>query len=160
MNFVPLDVLTAAEQNQLVANIEYIANQFPITSANIGSQAVKSSNIDWASTVQEGAITMNTGWTAGSDTYCRKQGNIVQWSMKLTGSSTMVTNTTYVVGRLPAGFIPVADTAQTGIYRLSTQAPVIVYCVVYGVSGNILVCSPIDIPSGGIRTLSGTFITA
>ena len=38
MNFVPLDVLTAAEQNQLVANIEYIANQFPITS----------SNIDWA----------------------------------------------------------------------------------------------------------------
>lgn len=26
MNFVPLDVLTAAEQNQLVANIEYIAN--------------------------------------------------------------------------------------------------------------------------------------
>ena len=38
MNFVPLDVLTAAEQNQLVANIEYIANQFPVTS----------SNIDWA----------------------------------------------------------------------------------------------------------------
>lgn len=35
MNFVPLDVLTAAEQNQLVANIEYIANQFPITSPNI-----------------------------------------------------------------------------------------------------------------------------
>lgn len=38
MNFVPLDVLTAAEQNQLVANIEYIANQFPVSS----------SNIDWA----------------------------------------------------------------------------------------------------------------
>ena len=35
MNFVPLDVLTAAEQNQLVANIEYIANQFPVTSSNI-----------------------------------------------------------------------------------------------------------------------------
>ena len=35
MNFVPLDVLTAAEQNQLVANIEYIADQFPITSDNI-----------------------------------------------------------------------------------------------------------------------------
>ena len=29
MNFVPLDVLTAAEQNQLVTNIEYIASQFP-----------------------------------------------------------------------------------------------------------------------------------
>ena len=47
MNFVPLDVLTAAEQNQLVANIEYIANQFPITNANIASSAVKSQNIDW-----------------------------------------------------------------------------------------------------------------
>lgn len=56
MNFVPLDVLTAAEQNQLVANIEYIANQFPITNANIASQAVKSSNIDWTtitSTLEE-----------------------------------------------------------------------------------------------------------
>ena len=49
MNFVPLDVLTAAEQNQLVANIEYIANQFPITNANIASSTVKSSNIDWTS---------------------------------------------------------------------------------------------------------------
>ena len=119
-----------------------------------------SHNIDWTTTVQEGTITMMQGWTAGTDAYCRKQGNVVQWSLKLTGSSTMVTNTTYVVGKLPAGFIPVADTAQTGIYRLSTQPPVMLYCVAYGTSGNILVVSPIDIPSGGIRTLSGTFITA
>lgn len=31
MNFVPLDILTASEQNHIVANIEYIATQFPIT---------------------------------------------------------------------------------------------------------------------------------
>lgn len=31
MVFVPLDVLTADELNQIVANYEFIANQFPIT---------------------------------------------------------------------------------------------------------------------------------
>lgn len=103
---------------------------------------------------------MTQGWIAGVNSYCRKQGNVVQWSLRLTGDSTMVANTAYVVGRLPAGFIPVEDTAQTGIYRTSSQPPVVVYCAAYGTSGNILVVSPIDIPSGGIRSLSGTFIVA
>lgn len=46
MNFVPLDVLTAAEQNQLVANIEYIATQFPVTTANIANGAVTSDKLN------------------------------------------------------------------------------------------------------------------
>lgn len=37
MVFVPLDVLTADEMNHIVANYEFIANQFPITSSNIDS---------------------------------------------------------------------------------------------------------------------------
>lgn len=45
--FVPLDVLTAEELNQMAQNITALANMFPITSANIGNAAVKSSNIDW-----------------------------------------------------------------------------------------------------------------
>ena len=49
MNFVPLDVLTAAEQNQLVANIEYIANQFPITSQNIDWSTITSTSTDISS---------------------------------------------------------------------------------------------------------------
>lgn len=48
MDFVPLDILTAAEQDQLVANIEYISNQFPIASANIGTAEVKAANIDFS----------------------------------------------------------------------------------------------------------------
>ena len=36
MDFVPLDILTAAEQDQLVANIEYIANQFPRLQNSLG----------------------------------------------------------------------------------------------------------------------------
>ena len=35
MVFVPLDVLTADEMNHIVANYEFIANQFPITSDKI-----------------------------------------------------------------------------------------------------------------------------
>lgn len=47
LSFVPLDVLTAEEMNEIVANYTYIANQFPIGSANIASSAVTSSKIDW-----------------------------------------------------------------------------------------------------------------
>lgn len=39
LDFVPLDILTAEEMNEIVANYTYIANQFPI----------ESSNLDWAS---------------------------------------------------------------------------------------------------------------
>lgn len=129
-----------------------------ITTNMIQDDAITDDKIDWSSTVQEGTITMTTGWTAGGSSYCRKQGNVVQWNINLTGTSTMATNTTYVVGRLPAGFIPSADTVQTGIYRTSNQPPIIMYCIAYATTGNILVVSPIDIPSGGIRFIGGTFI--
>lgn len=33
--FVPLDILTADQMNEIVANYEYIANQFPIAASNI-----------------------------------------------------------------------------------------------------------------------------
>lgn len=35
MSFVPLDVLTAEEMNHIVSNYTYIANQFPISGANM-----------------------------------------------------------------------------------------------------------------------------
>lgn len=129
-----------------------------IETDDISDGAVTNDKIAWSSTVKTGTITMNPGWNAGGSSYCRKQGNVVQWNINLTGDSTMVTNTNYVVGKLPAGFIPVEDTVQTGIYRLSTQPPVIMYCIAYATTGNILVVSPIDIPSGGIRFIGGTFI--
>lgn len=43
--FVPLDVLTAEELNNLMADISYIGNQFPISSSNIGSGAVGSTQL-------------------------------------------------------------------------------------------------------------------
>lgn len=47
LDFVPLDVLTAEEMNQVVSNYTYISDQFPIGEASLGEAAVKSHNIDW-----------------------------------------------------------------------------------------------------------------
>ena len=47
MVFVPLDILTAEEQNQLVGNIEFLANQFPLAASNIANGAVTADKIDW-----------------------------------------------------------------------------------------------------------------
>jgi len=41
--FVPLDILTADQMNEIVANYEYIANQFPITADNIAFATYSSS---------------------------------------------------------------------------------------------------------------------
>lgn len=51
MDFVPLDVLTAEELDQMVANIEYIANCFPLGSQSISDSAVTTAKIN------DGAVT-------------------------------------------------------------------------------------------------------
>lgn len=79
MVFVPLDILTADEMNKMVANTQYIANQFPIASANIADSAVtgakiasntvKSQNIDWTTIpygLVEKAITINSSGVVGA----------------------------------------------------------------------------------------------
>lgn len=47
MDFVPLDILTASELDQMVANIEYIASGsvFPISATNIASNAITTAKI-------------------------------------------------------------------------------------------------------------------
>lgn len=55
MVFVPLDVLTADEMNHIVANYEFIANQFPITSDNIDWTTIKG-NIDISEYVNTSVI--------------------------------------------------------------------------------------------------------
>jgi len=50
MDFVPLDILLASELNQMVANIEYIGDSFPITTVNITDGAVTTDKIDWDTT--------------------------------------------------------------------------------------------------------------
>lgn len=50
MVFVPLDVLTADEMNQIVANYEFISDQFPIDSDNIDWPTLVAKTIDATTT--------------------------------------------------------------------------------------------------------------
>lgn len=64
MDFVPLDILTALELDQMVANIEYIANDaFPVTNANIADSAVSTTKLNnnavTTAKIQDGAITVD-----------------------------------------------------------------------------------------------------
>lgn len=69
LSFVPLDVLTAEEMNEIVANYTYIANQFPIGTSNIASNAVTYGKIDW-STFQPSTTERVVGkWTDGRNVY-------------------------------------------------------------------------------------------
>lgn len=60
MVFVPLDVLTADEMNQIVANYEFISDQFPI----------ESDNIDWPTLCYTVAISANSTTTLTFDPNC------------------------------------------------------------------------------------------
>lgn len=100
MNFVPLDVLTAAEQNQLVANIEYIANQFPITSQNIDWTTLTSSstNISSYSVMQTGTV-----WRATID----KNANLAVCNISITFSA-INASTVRLFSGIPSSLCPVS----------------------------------------------------
>ena len=56
--FVPLDILTAEEQNEIVANYTYIANQFPISASNIDFSTIGSTCV-----TNTNQFTSNENWT-------------------------------------------------------------------------------------------------
>lgn len=69
LSFVPLDVLTAEEMNEIVANYTYIANQFPIGAANIASNAVTYGKIDWSTIDYTSTETVVGKWADGKTLY-------------------------------------------------------------------------------------------
>lgn len=82
LDFVPLDVLTADEMNQIVANYTYISNQFPITSENIDFTTYKTTNKYRVGT-----------WTDGRPIYRRV----------FTGNVTLVGTTVYTTELIASG---------------------------------------------------------
>lgn len=71
MDFVPLDILTAGELNQMVANTEFLANQFPIQNANV----------DWNSLETTVALTdfltMESNFALGAGCWVKRIGNML-----------------------------------------------------------------------------------
>lgn len=54
LTFVPLDVLTAEEMNEIVANYTYIANQFPVTGSNLDPSTFNSFPVSTTTSVAIG----------------------------------------------------------------------------------------------------------
>lgn len=65
--FVPLDVLTADELNQICQNVNYLAGLFPVNSGNINSGAVTGDKIA-ANAITSDKISNTTGNTAMAPT--------------------------------------------------------------------------------------------
>lgn len=65
LDFVPLDILTAEEMNQIVANYTHIANQFPVTSQNI----------DWATLIPRAECLYQLGNQSASQFKITVTGN-------------------------------------------------------------------------------------
>lgn len=49
MSFVPLDILTAEEMNQMVANDQYLDSKFPIQTSDLGNGSITVDKVDSSS---------------------------------------------------------------------------------------------------------------
>ena len=123
MVFVPLDILTAEEQNQLVGNIEFLANQFPLAASNIANGAigsdqlaagaVKSQNVDWTAISGQTLSDLMTQCTVsatpkgpyGIDINLFRVGNIVIYSIYSAPTESMPGTGTSIEA-IPVGYRP------------------------------------------------------
>lgn len=129
LSFVPLDVLTAEEMNEIVANYTYIANQFPIATSNLANGSVTNAKIDW-STVQNSTTEHVVGkWRDGSTIYERSfTGNI----------TSIAANTTKVWDVDSSVSYKAAISADGWVQWTSTNFSMIGGTTLYDSSGNII----------------------
>lgn len=122
MDFVPLDILTASELDQMVANIEYIASGsvFPINTANIADgaittpkiadNAVTSSKIDFTTAPLSSSYKTSTVSIGYSITvYLYRIGNLVMAVINNPVSSTLPNDADNVTisNPIPNGYKPI-----------------------------------------------------
>lgn len=88
LDFVPLDILTAEEMNEIVANYTFISNQFPIAS----------SNINWASLPWR-AVTP----TAGTGVTIAQNNSVYNETLKVVNLSLSLTFTNGMPAELLSG---------------------------------------------------------
>lgn len=98
MDFVPMDILTAAELDQIVANIEAVNNAL-ITNSAISANAVSDDKIDWTTIVKS----LND--TAFGDGYIDFGTVRLMWmNRQKTGLDTSAGGYTQWTANLPASF--------------------------------------------------------
>ena len=122
MVFVPLDILTAEEQNQLVGNIEFLANQFPLSASNIANGAVTADKIDWTAISGQTLSDLMTQCTVsitskgpyGIDIKLFRVGNIVIYNIYSAPTGSMP-NTGTSDEAIPVGYRP--KSASSAVMR-------------------------------------------
>ena len=125
MVFVPLDILTAEEQNQLVGNIEFLANQFPLAASNIANGAIGSAQLaDEAVTADKiDFTTFKSSWSGetayGLPVKCQRCGDIVIASIHGFPSETLPTSGTSDE-KIPVGYRPTQE--EDAVIRSSKSA--------------------------------------
>lgn len=107
LDFVPLDVLTAEQMNQMVANTNFIAQQFPIQNANVDWTSVKPTRI-----LPSDFCTASTGFTVStSSTHIRQIGKIVFGDMLVSSTNAIPTGQQTTICTLKPAYTPWADSA-------------------------------------------------
>lgn len=150
INFVPLDVLTAEELNEVVANINTIADAFPIsaaniangsiTSAKIGNSAVNASAINWSNFPVE--YSQNNPATPTSLSTTAKSLISINLASFPVGSRILALGSVYIesgdgsndVGSyIKSGSTTGVETIDFGLYG-KTQNPILMFTKASGVS--------------------------
>lgn len=109
LSFAPLDVLTADELNQILQNIDFIAEQFPLVATNIGDGAITgakiadgaitSAKIDYSDAIYSGELSGLDKFTANA--WSEKQLNYT--SIGITPGHYLVIASTGFVGAGASG---------------------------------------------------------
>ena len=102
LTFVPLDVLTAEEMNQIVSNYTYISNQFPLATANIADNAISTAklagNAVTTAKIPDNAI--STAKIANNAVTSAKLEEPIKFQPTITGVDNITQNHFYKVGRM------------------------------------------------------------
>lgn len=89
LDFVPLDILTAEEMNQIVANYTHVAGQFPITS----------DNIDWM-TLEYSTTEQRVGtWINGKPVYRKVCSGTITSSDQFFANTTLLSGVETIIGQ-------------------------------------------------------------
>ena len=82
MDFTSLDILTAADMDKLVANIEYLASKFPVSSTDVDWTTAKSSSVSISD-----FLTPETGFTING--MVASLGNMVYGNLVIYSTSAL-----------------------------------------------------------------------
>ena len=158
MVFVPLDILTAEEQNQLVGNIEFLANQFPLAASNIANGAigsdqlaagaVKSQNVDWSTISSSQLAEVSGGWVLlGEAEQSSGKSGTVSWTQPYHDLKFVCSGQTTAVGDVYVS--PLSSSGSklynSGGVRLGASSDTVVVAQSETWDGNIMVINQTEV---------------